>query len=312
MNGSSARVSAQAKLNLHLRVLSRDATGYHSIETVFHRIDFADELTISISEDSRRTLDVRQSHAIAGNPGPTESNLAWLAAVAYCERASWPTGFTIELDKRIPFGAGLGGGSADAAAVLRVLNFLAPDPIAPPELSTLAATLGADVPFLVSDAVMALGWGRGDETLALPPLLQSDVLLLTPDFKIRTADAYRWLDEDRASSGVSSNSSGVSANESEETPFRAAADKFNTWNWVAAHGRNDFIDPVSGRHPRLLGLLSILERTMPLLCSMTGSGSTLFGVYDGPVEHVQFEMPRDAERVRTRTSIEVVQPIRIG
>jgi 4-diphosphocytidyl-2-C-methyl-D-erythritol kinase len=305
MNGPSAKISAQAKLNLHLRVLSRDATGYHSIETVFHRIDFADELTISIPEDSRRTLDVRQSPAIGGNPGPTESNLAWRAAVAYCERAEWPTGFTIELDKRIPIGAGLGGGSADAAAVLRVLNFFAPNPMDPLELSTLAATLGADVPFLVSDAVMALGSGRGDEILLLPPLLQSDVLLLTPDFKIGTADAYRWLDEDRASSGVSSTGS-------EETPFRGAADRFMSWNGVAAHSRNDFIDPVSARHPRLLGLLSILERTVPMLCSMTGSGSTLFGVYDGPVEQVQFEMPRDAERVRTRTSVEVVQPIRIG
>lgn len=305
MNGPSARISAQAKLNLHLRVLSRDSTGYHAIETVFHRIDFADELTVSIREDTRRTLDVRQSHAIAGNSGPTESNLAWRAATTYCERAGWPIGFTIELDKQIPIGAGLGGGSADAAAVLRVLNFLAPDPMAPLELSALGATLGSDVPFLVSDAVMALGSGRGDEILLLPPLLQSDVLLLTPDFRISTADAYRWLDEDRASSGVSST-------ENEGTPFRAAADKFMSWNGVATHSRNDFIDPVSARHPRLLGLLSILERTIPMLCSMSGSGSTLFGVYDGPVEDVRFEMPKDAERVRTHTSTEVVQPIRMG
>jgi 4-diphosphocytidyl-2-C-methyl-D-erythritol kinase len=281
MNGPAAKISAQAKLNLHLRVLSRDSTGYHSIETVFHRIDYADELRITLSEDSRRTLDVIGSDAIGRDLGPTESNLAYRAAVAYCERASWPEGFTIELEKRIPVGAGLGGGSADAAAVLRVFDSLARDPIGQPELAAIAATLGADVLFLLSDDVMA------------------------PDFKIATADAYRWLDADRASSTVSTS-------ENDVTPFRAAAEMFNSWSAVIANSRNDFIDPVAGRHPRLLGLLTVLERTIPKFCSMTGSGSTLFGVFDGPAGNIEFESAKDATAVRTRTSIEVVQPIRMG
>jgi 4-diphosphocytidyl-2-C-methyl-D-erythritol kinase len=304
MNGPSAKISAQAKLNLHLRVLSRDATGYHSIETVFHRIDFADELTISVRGDSRRTLDVSGSDGVRAELGPTESNLAYRAAVSYFEVARWPSGFTIELEKLIPIGAGLGGGSADAAAVLRVFDSLAPEPLAQRELAAIAATLGADVPFLVSDGVMALGWGRGEETLALPPLPQRDLLLLSPDFKIATADAYHWLDADRASSGV--------AIDDEDSAFRAAAGRFNSWSAVAANSRNDFIGPVAARHPRLLGLFSVLERTIPKFCSMTGSGSTLFGVFDGSVDNIEFESPNDAAAVKTRTSVEVVQPIRMG
>ena len=305
MNGPSAKISPQAKLNLHLRVLSRDATGYHSIETVFHRINFADELRISVTEDSRRTLDVGASGPAKAELGPTESNIVYRAAVAYCDRAGWPRGFTIELDKLIPVGAGLGGGSADAAGVLRIFDFLAPDPLGPQELAVIAATLGADVPFLLSDDIMALGWGRGDKTLALPPLPQRDVLLLSPDFRVRTEEAYRWLDLDRASSTVS-------IGENEVTTFSASSEMFNGWNTVIANSRNDFMEPVAARHPRLFGLLSVLERTIPMFCSMTGSGSTLFGVFDRSVDDVEFRSPNDAAAVKTRTSVEVVQPIRIG
>jgi 4-diphosphocytidyl-2-C-methyl-D-erythritol kinase len=169
----------------------------------------------------------------------------------------------------------------------------------------MAASLGADVPFLLSDDVMALAWGRGDNTLALAPLPQRDVLLLSPEFGIATEDAYRWLDADRASSGGSTG-------QDEDTQFRAAAEKFNSWSAVAANSRNDFLGPVGARHPRLLELLRALEGRNPFFCSMTGSGSTLFGIFDEPLDNVEFESAKDARTVSTRTSTEVVQPIRIG
>ena len=122
MNGAIVRVGAQAKLNLHLRVLAREDSGYHSLETIFHRIDLQDDVSIEITA-RERTLDVT-----GGETGPTESNLAWRAAAAYADHAGWPKGFRIELTKRIPVGAGLGGGSADAAAVLRALNSISPNP----------------------------------------------------------------------------------------------------------------------------------------------------------------------------------------
>src|SRR5512138_1617082 len=111
MSGPGARIEAQAKLNLYLRVLAKEESGYHSIETIFHRIELADQIAIYAEDDRLRAMDVQGEDA-----GPVESNLAYRAAMAYQAEARWPMGFTIELDKRIPVGAGLGGGSADAAA----------------------------------------------------------------------------------------------------------------------------------------------------------------------------------------------------
>ncbi|HEX6574173.1 MAG TPA: 4-(cytidine 5'-diphospho)-2-C-methyl-D-erythritol kinase, partial [Gemmatimonadaceae bacterium] len=192
MTRIAMRVAAQAKLNLHLRVLSREESGYHSIETIFHRIDLADDVLVEVTT-RERSLDVEGI-----DTGPVESNLAWKAAELYAAHNRWPGGFRIELEKRIPVGAGLGGGSADAAAVLRALNAMSPQPMAAQGLLSLASKLGADVGFLTGDSVMALAWGRGERMLSLTPLPCHDVLLMTPDFSVSTADAYRWLDEDRA------------------------------------------------------------------------------------------------------------------
>ena len=92
MSNCSVRVAAQAKLNLHLRVLSREESGYHAIETLFHRIDLADELLVEITP-GERTIDVR-----GGDAGPAESNLAFRAASAYAAHSGWPSGFGIELE----------------------------------------------------------------------------------------------------------------------------------------------------------------------------------------------------------------------
>ncbi len=110
MTGPAARIAAQAKLNLHLRVLARETDGYHAIETVFHRIDLADEVFVEAT-DGARSIDVE-----GADTGPAESNLGLRAAAAYSARAGWPRGFHIEIKKKIPVGAGLGGGSSDAAA----------------------------------------------------------------------------------------------------------------------------------------------------------------------------------------------------
>src|SRR5260221_2214297 len=123
MTGPAARIQAQAKLNLYLRILTREESGYHSIETIFHRVELADEVVLHVEEHELRTIDVQGAEV-----GPAESNLAWRAAVAYHEQAGWPRGFTIELDTKIPVWAGLGGGSAEARAVLRILDSLTLNP----------------------------------------------------------------------------------------------------------------------------------------------------------------------------------------
>ena len=116
----TARIEAQAKVNLFLRILGREPSGYHQLETLFQRVSLADQVTV-------RTDVVGRSLECSGaDVGPVEQNLAWRAALAFSDAASWPDAFAIEVTKNIPVGGGLGGGSADAGAVLRALNAMAP------------------------------------------------------------------------------------------------------------------------------------------------------------------------------------------
>src|SRR5205814_282674 len=152
MSLGAGRTLAQAKINLSLRVLGKEPDGFHSIETVFLRIALGDDVRVHIREQARmlRCGVMRDQ--------PPEENLAFRAATLYSAETGWPGGFEIVIKKRIPIGGGLGGGSADAAAVLRILNTLSPSPLSAAALRDLAARLGSDVPFLTSGFVMALGW----------------------------------------------------------------------------------------------------------------------------------------------------------
>ena len=153
MSGT-ARVAAQAKVNLTLRVLEREASGYHQIETVFQRLALADVVTVRAADG--RSLDTRWTGpGVAPDLGSVERNLAWRAADAYARATGWPGGFAIEVEKSIPVGGGLGGGSADAAAVLRGLDALAPRPVGPAALVDIGSRLGADVAFLTSPSELA-------------------------------------------------------------------------------------------------------------------------------------------------------------
>lgn len=304
MTGPQVRIAAQAKLNLHLRVLAREDTGYHSIETIFHRIDLSDDILLEITP-RERTIDVEGADA-----GPAEKNLAWRAAEAYAEHADWPNGFRIELTKKIPIGAGLGGGSADAAAVLRALNSLSPNPIGIPGLLHIASKLGADVSFLTSDAVMALAWGRGERMLTLAALPRYDLLLMSPDFSVATADAYRWLDEDRAQRRESEKPMEESSDTSDSLIMERV--DLTTWQSIAKFARNDFEAPVVARHPKLGEHLQRLRSSRAIFAAMTGSGSTIFGVLDSPPNYAQVPEEYRERVTTTRTSIGVVQPVRVG
>jgi 4-diphosphocytidyl-2-C-methyl-D-erythritol kinase len=298
---AAVKVRAQAKINLHLRVLAREVSGYHSIETIFHRIDLADELIVSAVE-SGRTLDV------AGDDlGKVESNLAYRAAIAYQALAGWPAGFRIELTKKIPLGAGLGGGSADAAAVLRGLNSFAPSPLDESALLHLATGLGADVPFLTSDAVMALAWGRGERMLSLPALPHRHVVLVTPEFRVVTADAYAWLDANRSLQDAS-----TSTTSRRDPNAIFSRESLSSWRAIAEMSVNDFLDPVVLRHPQIGELIESLSGTGPLLLSMSGSGSTVFSVYETLPEIMPIADLQNVIIGYSGTADKVVQPIRMG
>ncbi len=193
MTPVAARVLAQAKINLFLRILAREASGFHQLETLFTRISLGDDVVVRVDTDER-TLRFTGDALPQEGLGPVTSNLAWRAAVAFAEAAGWPKGFSIDIEKRIPVGGGLGGGSADAGGVLRALNALAPAPMSQERLLELAVALGADTPFLTQDQhAAAMAWGRGERLMGLPALSERQVMVFGFGHGVPTKDAYGWL-----------------------------------------------------------------------------------------------------------------------
>jgi 4-diphosphocytidyl-2-C-methyl-D-erythritol kinase len=287
---SSARVTAQAKINLMLRVLAREASGYHSIETVFLRLDLGDGVGVRIT--TGRSLDCAGRAMPAAGLGPTERNLAYRAAIAYSDATGWPAGFSIEIDKQIPVGGGLGGGSADAGAVLRILDALAPEPLGT-RLVELAAPLGADVSFMTIESPMALGWGRGERLLPLHVLDPRPVALLVPDFSVSTADAYAWLAADRGSY--------------EPTGAVNAPDSRATWEAISVVATNDFERVVAARHPIIAELVDELSSRDAMLAMMSGSGSAVFGIFDEAPDAAGLTRSTGFTTIATMTSARVVR-----
>lgn len=288
----AARLVAQAKLNLFLRVLAREASGYHQLETLFQRLALGDDVTVRV-DTAGRALDCR-----GADTGPVERNLAWRAALAYAGAAGWPQGFAIEIDKQVPVGGGLGGGSADAGAVLRILDRLAPRPLGEARLLALGLALGADVPFLASTAATALAWGRGEQLLALPPLPPRDVLLLLPAEGVATADAFRWLADARG--------------DALPRPRVLHVEQLASWPAVAALAANDFEAPVAAHVPAVAALAARRAAMADgnggaaLLYAMTGSGSTWFALSVDGAAHPPVAVPPGVRAVATRTAARVV------
>ena len=293
----SARVTAQAKVNLFLHVLAREKSGYHQIETAFCRLALADDVVVH-TQPARmggiRTIDCR-----GADVGPAGRNLAFRAAVAYANARGWPAGFRIEIDKRIPVGGGLGGGSADAGAVLRALASLDPKPPTREEVLALALALGADVPFLTLRSPLALAWGRGERILPLPPLPERPVVLATMPFGVPTADAYAWVAAVRVSA--------------QPVPRVMPLNAFRTWDALAPLASNDFEGVVIERHPEIgeaIGFLSSAKGVQ--FTRMSGSGATVFAVLaEGTAPwSVAKELPSPATAVTTATAIRVA-PVQI-
>lgn len=178
-------IAAPAKINLNLRVVGRnDATGYHDIETWMAPLTLADELRVELTDAPGIALTCSDPELDNGS-----GNLAWRAADIFLRETDTTGGARIELHKRIPHGAGLGGGSSDAAAVLKALNELSGCPLDASALENLGAELGSDVPFFICGQA-AMASGRGEILEARPLPAPFDLLLLKPPFPVPTAWAY--------------------------------------------------------------------------------------------------------------------------
>ena len=261
MTPAAVRMGAHAKVNLFLRVLAREADGFHGLETLFCLVDLADELRAERREGSGVSIEVEGAEV-----GPPAENLAVRGAAAVLAATREQFAVHLTLSKRIPVRAGLGGGSSDAAAALVAVNRLAGDAVPRHELLQLAARLGSDVPFLVSGAPLALAWSHGERMLRLPPLPSAPALLLTPPVPIATPEAYRWLDDARQSGG-------------RRGAVALDLDALSTWGDIGRMAGNDFESVVFGRHPAVRAAFEALVGTRPLVCRMSGSGSALVAVY---------------------------------
>jgi 4-diphosphocytidyl-2-C-methyl-D-erythritol kinase len=292
----AARLAAQAKVNLALQVGARGGDGYHDLATIFARIDLADDVVVRTLRGGL-TLRVMRDGVPDETVGPDETNLAVLAARAYMREAEWPSGCAIDIEKRIPVGAGFGGGSADAGTVLRALDSLAPRPLGVERLVRIAATLGADVPFLTLDAPLALGTGRGDVLEALAPLPERWLALVVPPFSISTADAYAWLDAERARGGI--------AGRVDPVALRKAS---RDWDALVAIATNDFQAVVAARYPLVASYREALRQAGAHLAMVSGSGSAVFGLFADQPDVAAIQRACNAPAIVARVPARVVGP----
>ncbi len=254
-------IRAHAKINLDLRVLGTRADGFHELRTVFQAVSLHDVIECA-EHDGPLTL-------ACDAPGvPLDrGNLVWRAAEALwrAARRTGPVhGVAIRLQKNIPVQAGLGGGSANAAATLMALARLWRIPVRAAQLTDVAATLGADVPFFLSGGT-ALGLGRGDEVYPLADLPRHWIVLLVPGFGVSSADAYHWYDVERD----------LGRGPAERQPQHVPG----PWPSRAAQMINDLEGPIARHYPEIDQMRTALRRAGALAAAMSGSGSTVFGLF---------------------------------
>lgn len=244
---------APAKINLALHVRARMPDGYHALETLFAFTDFGDRLEARDAED----WSLAVAGPMAADTGPLDANLVLRAARAFASATGYPARHAFRLEKHIPTAAGLGGGSADAAATLRLLNRLAGHPLDMAALEAIGAGLGADVPACVR-SVTSWGQGRGEELRPGPDLSGMAVLLVNPRVAVPTGPVFRaWDGIDRG-------------------PLRQ--------DWQA--GRNDLEAPAISLQPVIADVLGWLRACPGAgLVRMSGSGATCFALSAKAIAH---------------------------
>ncbi|HSU15244.1 4-(cytidine 5'-diphospho)-2-C-methyl-D-erythritol kinase [Longimicrobium sp.] len=255
-------VAAPAKVNLRLCILAREESGYHALETVFCALSLADRVSVA-----RGDAGIRLEMEGGVDAGPPERNLAVRAADRFHREIGESPAIDLHLAKRIPAAAGLGGGSSDAAAVLRALNALHGEAVSREALLQMGIELGADVPFFLCGSPLALAWGRGERLMPLPPLPPRPVLVAHPGEAMPTPEAFREVAALRGGSYA---------------PRATLLDPsaLASWDAVAALATNDFEPVVTARIPILRGALEMLRASGARIALLAGSGSSIFAIFD--------------------------------
>lgn len=248
-------LEARAKLNLYLDITGRRADGYHLLETVMQSISISDRITLEISGSGGIEVSCDDSSIPCG-----ESNIAYKAAAGFLKETRLSAGVSIAIKKRIPSGAGMGGGSADAAAVLAGLNRFFGEPLDGARLNALAAKIGADVPFCLAGGTK-LCRGIGEEISAAPSVKDCRFLVVKPEFSCSTPLAYARYDGAPAQrrGGLEEFCAAVSTG---DFPTKM----YNVFRELYADERIDCI-------------ISRLKEHGAAGAMLTGSGAAVFGVF---------------------------------
>jgi len=269
-------IEAPCKINLHLKIGEKRPDGFHSLESLFACLAFADTLRLS-GNGNEGECGLTMDWECPEEPISPENNLVFRAVSLFREKTGYKKGLNIHLNKRIPLGAGLGGGSSDAAACLLALNFLADSPLSMEELSKIASFLGSDVPFFLSGG-LAFVSGRGELVEPVPFSQKIWVVLVRPPFPSDTARAYMLLDQARKGNKY--------VMERKELPkdvlLRALEGNPASWPFY-----NDFYPGPNSlkngdNEPSAVVyrvILEALQKEGALFSGLSGSGSCCFGIF---------------------------------
>jgi 4-diphosphocytidyl-2-C-methyl-D-erythritol kinase len=258
-------LDAPAKVNLGLRVVGRRADGYHELESLFVPVDLVDAIALRVERADAAQVSLALAGETPGAP-PGDDNLAVRAARAFLARSGIAARVTISLTKRTPVAAGLGGGSSDAAAVLRGLAQVLPGRARATALEEIALGLGADVPFFL-DPRPAWVTGIGEKREPIPGMPALALVLANPGLALATAEVFRAFD---ALAPKAIPSAG---------PPRALASELADDRSLAARLHNDLEEPAVRLCPPIARLRARLRATGARAVGMSGSGATLYGVY---------------------------------
>jgi 4-diphosphocytidyl-2-C-methyl-D-erythritol kinase len=260
------QLRAFAKINLDLRVLGKRDDGYHEVRTILQTIDWPDEISIESADE----FEFRAHGVSAG-----EDNLVVKAVRAFERVTGERVRARIELIKHVPMGAGLGGGSADAAVTLLGLQKFCGRPIPEAELFEALGRLGADVPFFAVGG-RALATGRGNVMTPLEDAVGYGLLVVHPGVSISTPEAYSWLTVSDKASSIRGFCAQSDSDRGEDEP------------------RNDFESVVFARHPLLSEIKSEILKAGAERAALSGSGSAIFGIF-GSEEQAATALPRLAQ-----------------
>jgi len=257
----SVVLESPAKINLRLEILGRREDGYHELKTIFQKISLCDTLHFSLKNGSGISMTADHPDLPVG-----KTNLIYRAAQSILKKSNYKGGVAVQIKKRIPLGAGLGGGSSNAAATLKGLNQLLETNLSRKELMELGLKIGADVPFFfLKGAALGSGIGERLKKIEVPDLW---FVLIYPNFEVSTRWAYQNFDNRRKAKALTNQELHISLNKFLKTPKGISQILFNHLEAV-----------VSKEYPQIDVMKKMLFSAGAMGALMTGSGPTVFGLF---------------------------------